>query len=108
MDIGLRLLDNGRGQYSTALTWMARRVENGPTTVCTDHDFRNRKIFDYYSARLWPLDPPLKYVELANRPAEGTDWMILQNVEEEPPYPDHVADPFGNSYQLESVYHHQV
>lgn len=102
-----RLLDHGRGEYSKALTWIGTQIHDGSATISTDHDFRNRKVFEYYANRLWPVNSPLVYVTLADRSREGTDWMILQNVEFEPPYPDQVKDPNGNSYRLQGVYRHQ-
>ncbi len=103
----VRLLDHGRGDYSQALTWMGKQVAVSPMTVCTDHPFRNRVVFEYYIKRLWPEGSPFKYVDLDDRAEQGTEWMIRHNFDGDEDYPDQIKDPFDNVYCLQRIYRHQ-
>ena len=100
------LLNHGRGDYSQAMTWMAQNGNN-PATVSSDHDFRNGLMFGYFSAQLWPNDPPLLYVDQRTVPPQGTDWIIRHNFEGDPPHPKFITDSYGNSYRLERTFRHQ-
>lgn len=97
------LLDHGRGNYSATLQWMAQRSQNQSATIGSDHDFRNGMVIGYYLNRLWPGDPPLRYVPLPQFPPQGTDWLIRHNFEGDPPFDRQQIDPFGNRYQLERI-----
>ncbi len=101
------LIDHGRGDYSRALTWMASQSTEGPATISTDHDFRNRIVFDFYSSRLWPDQAPLSYVDQHNVSPHGTDWLIRHNFDGDPPFPNVITDVIGVPYRLEQTFRHQ-
>lgn len=105
----LALLNHGRGDYSNAMRWMANRSEQLPSSVSSDHDFRNGLIFAYYSDRLWSSEPPLRYGDQQSLRGRPTDWVIRHNFDGDPPFPTTISDPGGNAYRLERTFlHHSL
>ena len=103
------LLNHGRGDYSNALQWMAKNGTDSQMTLSTDHDFRNRMLFEYYTERLWPGGSPLKYVDRTSRSMGGTDWVILHNFNDQPANPNPITDASGNQYELKGTWlHHSL
>ena len=55
------LLRHGRGHYASALAFIVSHSPSGPVFVAGDHEFRNRKMVEFYAARI-PGGSRLSYV----------------------------------------------
>ena len=73
-----RLLSQGRGQYSAAVEFIASEAAATVTTVGSDHDFRNRLVFDFYAARI-ESDTALRYVPQTEWESSPPEWVILHS-----------------------------
>jgi len=80
------LLAVGRGNYFTALAHIAANSPKGIVRVGSDHDFRNRVLFDFY-APLVPEGDRLRYVEQPTWREAPPDWLLIhsQDVAYRPP-----------------------
>lgn len=75
-----RLLSQGRGQYSAALEFITSEATMAVTTVGSDHDFRNRLVFDFYAART-ESDTVLRYIPQAEWESNPPEWVLLHSQE---------------------------
>jgi hypothetical protein len=78
---GLRdelLLRFGRGNYSAALEYIENNSQKDVINVGSDHDFRNKMLFDFYNARM-PLKNKMRYIEQDNWGKEPPDWIITHS-----------------------------
>jgi hypothetical protein len=105
-------LRHGRGEYSAALTEMARVSGSQPLTVASDHDFRNGLVVRYHAERLG-LAGKINYLERdasgAERSTAATapDWYIAH--ESEPSAaspPPSITIGNSNHYLLYRTYGH--
>jgi hypothetical protein len=75
------LLKLGRGEYAAALEYI---VNNSPKDVIvrvgSDHDFRNRTLFNFYSNRVAAGDR-LRYIEQSQWVSNHPDWIIRHSQE---------------------------
>ncbi len=81
----------GRGHYPEALLDVMAASQSAPTTVRGDHDFRTRKIVDFYRGRLGRPLAGLRYSET------DSDFFIVSHPDATGP-PDWCGDcaPFGS------------
>jgi len=81
-----RLLKLGRGSYAAALARISESSAGGIVRVGTDHDFRNRTLFDFY-VPLMRGESTLLYVEQPNWLLVPPDWILThsQDVSYQPP-----------------------
>jgi hypothetical protein len=68
----------GRGNYSGALTQISEKSTEAITLVGTDHDFRNRVLFDFYAPRI-SGKTTLRYVNQADWLENPPDWLITHS-----------------------------
>lgn len=82
----------GRGEYSAALTEMARESGSAPLTVISDHDYRNGLVVRYHAERLGLADR-IKFLESdapnagESTPGTGADWYIAHEADPSAPPP---------------------
>ena len=72
------LLRFGRGNYSGALEYIEKNSPKDVVNIGTDHDFRNRMLFDFYNTRM-PFKNKLRYVEQDSWVKESPDWIIFHS-----------------------------
>ena len=72
------LLTVGRGNYFAALAHISERSPKGIVRVGSDHDFRNRVLFDFY-APLISEGNRLRYVEQPNWREAPPDWILIHS-----------------------------
>jgi hypothetical protein len=102
-----RLLRYGRGQYGTALRYIAARTPTDVITVSTDFsEFRNAMVITHFAAAAAGPGRFLRYVPIGRWPAAGPQWLLVERLDHEPPAPDHLIGPSGVYYRLERVYPH--
>ncbi|MHB0976078.1 MAG: hypothetical protein ACYC1U_02660 [Candidatus Aquicultorales bacterium] len=80
------LVTLGRGSYSTALAQLGDRSQNGVVRIGSDHDFRNRLLFDFY-APLVSGGQTLRYVEQQKWGETPPDVLLIhsQDISYKPP-----------------------
>ena len=80
------LLKLGRGSYAAALEHISESSAGGIMRVGSDHDFRNRVLFDFY-APLIGVKSMLVYVEQPRWLLEPSDWILThsQDLSYQPP-----------------------
>ena len=102
------LIGQGRGQYSTAVRWMAEHTAGPAVTVASDHDFRNWLVAGFYADRdsqaYSESGKTLVYVNQTEYPGQGTEWFLRHSFSGESAPPDSLTDPFGNKYELVQVF----
>jgi hypothetical protein len=72
------LLRFGRGNYSAALEYIEKNSLKDVVNVGSDHDFRNKMLFDFYNARM-VFKNKLRYIEQDNWLKESPDWIITHS-----------------------------
>ncbi len=72
------LIGSGRGNYSGALTQIAEKSSEPVVLVGTDHDFRNRILFDFYAPRI-SGKTILRYVRQSDWHENPPDWLITHS-----------------------------
>jgi hypothetical protein len=72
------LLKHGRGQYSAALEYISESSPKGIVRVGSDHDFRNQRLFDFYSLRV-AAGNNLRYVKQPKWHEELPDWILTHS-----------------------------
>jgi hypothetical protein len=91
----------GRGQYSRALQDLNRESHHKPTTIGTDHPFRNQLVGDFYKEKLTLTDLTLLSSELTESP----QYFVRHSLE---PYGEkmneRIKTPAGDVYRLTSSY----
>ena len=80
------LLKLGRGSYAAALIRISENSAGGTVRVGSDHDFRNRVLFDFY-APLIGAESKLVYVEQGSWLLQPPDWILThsQDLSYQPP-----------------------
>jgi len=80
------LLKLGRGSYAAALARISESSAGGIVSVGSDHDFRNRVLFDFY-APLIRGESMLVYVRQPRWLLEPPDWILThsQDLSYQPP-----------------------
>lgn len=80
------LLKFGRGSYAAALTRISESSASGIVRVGSDHDFRNRVLFDFYTP-LIRSKSMLVYVEQRSWLLKPPDWILThsQDLSYQPP-----------------------
>jgi hypothetical protein len=98
-----RLLRLGRGQYEAALQTMRAEAKTFPSTVGSDHDFRNSLIFVYY--RRYLSSPRDLYFHTRDGwPPGGPEWFVRHSLATRYEPETSYSDPWGNDYTLAHVY----
>ncbi|MFI5348478.1 MAG: hypothetical protein ACHQ2Z_02955 [Elusimicrobiota bacterium] len=77
------LATQGRGHYLEAVLRMAEDTPNDVITVASDHDNRNRRMLEFYSAYL-PPGKRLEYVSAPRRLASPPEWFLLHGFSTDP------------------------
>ena len=73
-----RLIRLGRGQYSNAITYISKASSGLAVRVGSDHDFRNRLIFDFYVPRLSEASN-IHYINTPEWAAGLPDWLLVHS-----------------------------
>jgi hypothetical protein len=98
------LLKLGRGEYAAALEYI---VNNSPKDVIvrvgSDHDFRNRTLFNFYSTRVAAGDK-LCYIEQSQWANNHPDWIIRHSQEINYDPGDNLLIKGIGKYHLEGTY----
>jgi hypothetical protein len=105
---GGRIVDQlryGRGDYKSAIRYMAEQSEGDPVTVGSTHDFPNSMVFGYHLKRVAP-EKDLRYLNLAERPPQGPQWMIHHRRGRTDWPGEKIRDREGNRYTLEITVPH--
>ncbi|PKL49511.1 MAG: hypothetical protein CVV42_05875 [Candidatus Riflebacteria bacterium HGW-Riflebacteria-2] len=97
------LINNGRGNYSAAISHILSNCREFPVYVGSDHDFRNPTLIEYYShrdkahgalqyvmARDWPQTPPEYFIGHSRTPVDN-------------PVPRHILAGIGE-FELEAYW----
>ena len=92
-------LRTGRGDYSGTLRYAVEHSDGPRVTFTGDHAFRNTTVLRFYARRL-ATERDLVYVDIAELPPEGADWMLLHRFDDSP-IAGEVTDRRGNRYHLE-------
>jgi|SRR5579863_4352772 len=104
----VRLIREGRGQFSTTVRWMTDHAGAPVATVASDHDFRNALLVIFYANRNSLLVPPngtrLEYVKETEVRQQGTDWYLRHRFDGETAPDDSFSDSFGNRYNVVKVF----
>jgi hypothetical protein len=72
------LAREGRGQYRAAIEYMAASTGGDTVTIAGDHDFRIGMEMSYYIPRA-ETTKRVRYVDQANWPAGGPEWIVTHN-----------------------------
>jgi hypothetical protein len=100
------LLAVGRGRFETAVSRMASSAPQVTVASAADytlHDFRTGMLVEHY-ARRSNLARAVHYIDANHYPASGTEWLIRERLDSDPPSPDLISDGYGNRYALDRVY----
>lgn len=104
----VKLIRQGRGEYSAAVHWMAAHTVNPAVTVASDHDWRNGLLISFYAGRdsqtYSASGKDLMYIPRELYSAQGTEWYMLHSFSGDAPHPDSFTDPYGNKYELVQVF----
>jgi hypothetical protein len=98
---------SNRGQYRRAFAEMLTAAGDQSVTVASaerfgGHAFRTRTVLNYYR-RTSPMTSRLLYVEPAEYPPSGTDWIIVESPEARPGEPSH-RDRYARLFDLHRDY----
>lgn len=74
-----QLLRDGRGGYRAAVAHVVAQSGPGPITLTSDNDFRNPMVLAFHGRGL-PGAERIRFFPAAQRPAQGTDWLILHRI----------------------------
>ena len=102
---GVRLGQDGRGQYRAALHYLADETASPVVTVTADADFRNRPVIGYHAATSG-LGRRIRYVPEDRVPRVGVEWYLVHRLDGGPPPAERVTDRWGNAYGLARVFPH--
>jgi hypothetical protein len=91
------LLRDGRGQYRTALGWVAAQTDAPQVTWSSDHAFRNELVIRYHAARL-PLPKTWAMVEGPPWQGPAPQWLFAHSQSANAPAEPTLHDPQGNTY----------
>jgi hypothetical protein len=98
-----RLLKLGRGNYASALEHIVESSPIGIVRVASDHDFRNRMLFDFYAPRTTGGNN-LRYVKSAEWIEEPPDWFFTHNQDVSFQPPEEVTLKGIGAYRLNEEY----
>ena len=98
-----RLLEDGRGRYSAALTHILATGPGGRVVVSGDNDWRNSVVGRYYAARV-PGGERLFYVPREKWTGAGPDWYLVHRFEGEPAPEQRLSGLPGYRYVLDADY----
>lgn len=99
----LRLFTLGRGEYAGALKLIDESSSGDIVRVGSDHDFRNRLLFDFYSARLGRTSR-LQYVDRPAWPQGPPDWIITHTQDGDSSPPSEIEVSGVGRYNLVKEY----
>ena len=100
-----QLLRHGRGEYKSALRYIAERTPAGPITISSDNDGRNvLLVYHHAPGAIQPRS--MEYLPLTRRPAEGAQWLLVHRLEHDPVPGAEMLDERGNPYRLEKAFAH--
>ena len=99
-----RFLEFGRGGYAAALAAMHADTPGARVQVGSDHDFRVGSVLKFYARQL-PDPERLHYVNAADWPSRGPEWLILHR-QELGAEPDAYLLARDATYRLIAVYDH--
>lgn len=71
------LLKSGRGQYAAALEFIVDHSAGRNVFIGSDHDFRNKVVFDFYAPRV-AGNGNLHYVDQPRWRSQPPDWLLTQ------------------------------
>ncbi len=97
------LLVHGRGNYRSAVNYLAENSSQNPITIGSDHDFRNRLLLFFYARRL-SCRHQFRYIPQENLRREPPEWFIAHTQDARRVPPRKIAVPGGRAYQIEGVY----
>lgn len=95
------LVHRGRGQYRRALALVKGAVPRDMSpmiTVGSNHDLRTELLVAYHQQGL--SGRPIRVVREDEMPAAGTDWVLLNHLEDDDTAPPSITDAPGNRYEL--------
>lgn len=99
------LLRDGRGDYLTALQFMAGETSRNVIVYDSDHFFRNGMLVDFFAPF---VVPPTRFVPVSAFPdpsaAPPPDWLIVHRFTTDPPPEETLQHPRG-SYRLRRHFH---
>jgi hypothetical protein len=104
----VKLIREGRCQYSSAMQWMAEHTATPIVTVASDHDWRNRLLVVFYANRdslansEWGKE--FMYVPQEQYPPEGTEWFLRHSFDGASAPGESFTDSLGNKYDLVHVF----
>ncbi len=92
----------GRGEFRSALAFVAAADPAAVVRVSGDHDFRVRKYVEFHARRL-PGGREVEYVSREALPAAGVRWLFVHRPDDQHPPPE--VDTFaGRRYRLAAAY----
>jgi hypothetical protein len=74
------LVKLGRGDYTAAFRYISEHSAPGEVRIGTDHDFRNRMLFEFYAPRA-PRGSDLRYVEQSRWLGLTPDWILTSSAD---------------------------
>ena len=76
----LAQIEIGRGDYRTAVEYMAKETQGPDIVVGSDHDLRNQTLLEFY-ARFLPKGKKLSYVDRGSWRTEAPpEWFIIHSL----------------------------
>src|SRR5262249_40049098 len=97
-----QFLRDGRGQYLTALNFLAERSDN-IVVFQSDHDLETRYRLEFYRHHL-PHDVKLVYLDQTGTSTNIPQWTIVNSQQQPPRPPPAITDTKGRRYQLERTF----
>ena len=101
----IQLIRYGRGQYRQAIRYIADHTTTQGITLCSDQDFRNSMLINYYAPREFP-ERPVRYLARNQQSKERPQWLLVHRFELMAAFDRQLFDDRGNDYILEAVFRH--
>jgi hypothetical protein len=100
----MRLLAQGRAQYSAAVRWMAEQTTGPEVVVASDFDFRNATVAAFYATQNADVyegrGKQFVYVRKEDFGRRGAEWYLQHNFAGDPAPAATWSDPSGKVYDL--------
>jgi len=71
-----RLIREGRGHYVEAMNFMREHTLRAPVTIGSDHDFRHRRVLEYYRPE---IAGEFVYYNRGEWPVAAPEWMLVHD-----------------------------
>jgi len=100
-----QLIQNGRGNYSGALNFIAQNSLTDKVSIGGDHEFRIPATLQFF-VKTEALKKEINYLPKKSWPSEGVDWIIFHKESTEAPttHKMNMRDGAGNIYHLEKIF----